>query len=61
MDDITESFATECLTKVPTFFEFLQQTAQNVGYCYNKYECWSGASVSDMHSCMHMFTNMNVG
>ena len=22
-----------------------------VGYCYNKYECWSSASVSDMRAC----------
>ena len=29
----------------------VQQTAQMFGYCYNKYECWSGASVSDMHAC----------
>ena len=29
-----------------------------VRYCYNKYECWSGASVSDMHACMHKFTDM---
>ena len=34
----------------------VQQTAHMVGYCYNKYECWSGAIVSDMHACMHMFT-----
>ena len=39
----------------------VQQTAQMVGYCYSKYECWSGASVSDMHSCMHKFTDMTVG
>ena len=39
----------------------VQQTAQMVGYCYNKYECWSGASVSDMHACMHMFTDMTGG
>ena len=38
----------------------VQQTAQMVGYCYNKYECWSGASVSDMHACMHMFIDMTV-
>ena len=29
----------------------VQQTAQMFGYCYNKYECWSGASVSDTHAC----------
>ena len=34
------------------------ETAQLVGYCYNKYECWSHASVSDMHACMHKFTDM---
>ena len=34
----------------------VQQTAQKVGYCYNKYVCWSGASVSDMHACRHKFT-----
>ena len=34
----------------------VQLTAQMVGYCYNKYKCWSGAIVSDMHACMHMFT-----
>ena len=28
----------------------VQQTAQMVGYCYNKYVCWSSASVSDMHA-----------
>ena len=39
----------------------VQQTAQMVGYCYNKYKCWSGASVSDMHACMHKFTDMTVG
>ena len=39
----------------------VQQTAQMVGYSYIKYECWSGASVSDMHACMHMFTDMTVG
>ena len=39
----------------------VQHTTQMVGYCYNKYECWSGASVSDMHACMHMFTDMTVG
>ena len=39
----------------------VQQTAQMVGYCYNKYVCWSGASVSDMHACMHKFTDMTVG
>ena len=38
----------------------VQQTAQIVGYCYNKYECWSGASVSDMHACMHMLTDITV-
>ena len=32
-----------------------------VGYCYNKYECLSGASVSDMHACMREFTDMTVG
>ena len=32
-----------------------------VGYCYNKYECWSGASVKDMHASMHKFTHMTVG
>ena len=42
------------------FSDLLQvhQTAQMVGYCYNKYECWS--SVSDMHACMHTFTDMAV-
>ena len=39
----------------------VQQTAQMVWYCYNKYECWSFASVSDMHACMHKFTDMTVG
>ena len=39
----------------------VQQTAQLVGYCYNKYVCWFGASVSDMHACMHKFTDMTVG
>ena len=34
----------------------VQQTAQMVGYCYNKHVCWSGASVSDMQACRHMFT-----
>ena len=33
----------------------VQQTAQMVGYCYNKYECWSCASVSDMHACRRKF------
>ena len=33
----------------------VQQTAQMVGYCYNKYECWSGASVSDMHAYRSKF------
>ena len=33
----------------------VQQTAQMVGYCYNKYECWSGASVSDMHAYRSIF------
>ena len=27
----------------------------------NKYECWSGASVSDMHACRHKFTDMTTG
>ena len=35
-----------------------KQTAQMVRYCYNKYECCSIASVSDMHACMHKFTDM---
>ena len=39
----------------------VQQTAQMVGYCYNKYEYWSGASVKDMHASMHKFTHMTVG
>ena len=26
-----------------------------VGYCYNKYECWSGSSVLDMHACGSKF------
>ena len=39
----------------------VQKTAQMVGYCYNKYECLSGASVSDVHACMHMFTDVTVG
>ena len=26
-----------------------------VGYCYKKYVCWSGASVSDMQACRHKF------
>ena len=34
----------------------MQQTAEMVGYCYNKYVCWSGASVSDIHACRHKFT-----
>ena len=34
----------------------VQQTAHIVGYCYNKYVCWSGASVSDMHACRNTFT-----
>ena len=38
----------------------VQQTVQMVRDCYNKYECWSVASVSDMHACMHMFTDMTV-
>ena len=33
----------------------VKQTAQMVGYCYNKYECWFHASVSDMHACRHKF------
>ena len=33
----------------------VQQTAQMVGYCYNKYKCWSGASVSDI--CINKFTD----
>ena len=32
-----------------------RQPAQMVEYCYNKYECWSGASVSDMHACRSKF------
>ena len=36
----------------------VQQTAKMVGYSYNKYECWSRASVSDMHACMHIFTEV---
>ena len=28
-----------------------------VGYCYNKYVCWSGAGVLDMHACRHKFAN----
>ena len=39
----------------------VQQTAPMVGYCNNKYECWSGASVSDMHACRHKFTHMTAG
>ena len=39
----------------------VQQTALMIGYCYNKYECWSGACVSDMRACMHRFTDMTVG
>ena len=42
------------------YFSGLLHSAQMVGYCYNKYECWSGASVSDMHACRHKFTDMNV-
>ena len=34
----------------------VQHTAQMVRYCYNKSVCWSGASVSDMHTCRHKFT-----
>ena len=26
-----------------------------VEYCYKKYECWSGSSVSDMHACRCKF------
>ena len=33
----------------------MQQTVEMVGYCYNKYVCWSGASVSDIHACRHKF------
>ena len=33
----------------------VQQTAQMVEYCYNKYGCWCGASVSDMHVCRCKF------
>ena len=39
----------------------VQQTAQMVGYYYNKYECWSSASVSDMHACRYEFTEMTAG
>ena len=39
----------------------VQTTAQMVGYCYNKYECWTGASVSDVHACRHKFTDMTAG
>ena len=43
------------------FSDLLQvHRAQMVGYCNNKCECWSGASVSDMHAYMHMFTDMTV-
>ena len=33
----------------------VQQTAHIVGYCYNKYECWSVAVVSDMDACRCKF------
>ena len=39
----------------------VQTTAQMVGYCYNKYECWSVASVSGVHACRHKFTDMTAG
>ena len=39
----------------------VQQTSQMVGYCYSKYECWSSASISDMHACVRKFTDMTVG
>ena len=32
-----------------------------VGYCFNKYECWSGASVLDMHAGRHKFTDITAG
>ena len=38
-------------TTISSILVKVQQTAQIVGYCYNKYVCWSGASVSDMHAC----------
>ena len=33
----------------------MQQIAQMVGDCYDKYECWYGASVSVMHACRSKF------
>ena len=33
----------------------VQQTAQMVGYCSSNYECWSDASVSDIHACRCKF------
>ena len=29
----------------------VQQTTQMVGYCYGKYESWSGSRASGMHAC----------
>ena len=42
-------------TTISSILVQVQQTAQMVGYCYNKYECWSGASVSDIHACRSKF------
>ena len=33
----------------------VQQTSHIVGYCYNKYECWSVAAVSELHDCRLKF------
>ena len=30
-----------------------------IGYCYNKYECWSSAIVSDMRACSCKFNRHN--
>ena len=48
---ITFDFPGGVRTPCPPSGSALEQTAQMFGYCYNKYECWSGASVSDMHAC----------
>ena len=42
-------------TTISSILVQVQQTAQMVEYCYNKYECWSGVSVSDMHACRSKF------
>ena len=66
-ENILFTYEVQCINNKRIFFKFILlllihctslvciHTAHMVGYCYNKYECWSSAIVSDMYVCRCKF------